>query len=296
MAQGLPADDDLSDLACPDTLAEIAASDKLAEAEAGGFTLRCAALPRRAAPLQDCAAAARSGGAALLPLGRNLGVPPRIAVRHTAVHSPPIGCCPLLHPTIRCATPHRCRGGRAGGGRGRRPAGPGPGARERRRVQPQQGRGGRWVGGCAGACVWGGGWVYVSRWVGGCMWVGGWVGGWTHGSGPGCCSADAGRPSRLAWPVKPPACRLTACGAPLLATHAAWLAGLENEQCSCSEPRPPPAPRPPRAGNASDEAPPLWDIGAACSPAPFNIMITCYTLFERDRWGGAGRQGCAGLG
>lgn len=35
MAQGLPADDDLADLACPDTLAEIAANEKLAEVEAG---------------------------------------------------------------------------------------------------------------------------------------------------------------------------------------------------------------------------------------------------------------------
>jgi hypothetical protein len=37
--QGLPVDDDLSDLADADTLADIAASEKLAEAEAGGWYL-----------------------------------------------------------------------------------------------------------------------------------------------------------------------------------------------------------------------------------------------------------------
>lgn len=39
-----------------------------------------------------------------------------------------------------------------------------------------------------------------------------------------------------------------------------------------------------RAGNGAEASPPMWDIGASCTPAPFNIMITCYTLFERDRW------------
>jgi hypothetical protein len=34
-----------------------------------------------------------------------------------------------------------------------------------------------------------------------------------------------------------------------------------------------------------DETPPEWDIDAPCQPAPFNVMLTCYTLFERDRCG-----------
>jgi hypothetical protein len=29
--------------------------------------------------------------------------------------------------------------------------------------------------------------------------------------------------------------------------------------------------------------PPEWDIDAPLQPAPFNVMLTCYTLFERDR-------------
>jgi hypothetical protein len=37
------------------------------------------------------------------------------------------------------------------------------------------------------------------------------------------------------------------------------------------------------AAGAAEEGQPTWDIGAGCTPAPFNIMITCYTLFERDR-------------
>ena len=41
------------------------------------------------------------------------------------------------------------------------------------------------------------------------------------------------------------------------------------------------------AGEEADLAPdvpgPTWDIHAATSPAPFNVMLTCYTLFERDR-------------
>ena len=28
--------------------------------------------------------------------------------------------------------------------------------------------------------------------------------------------------------------------------------------------------------------PPEWDINAPLQPAPFNVMLTCYTLFERD--------------
>lgn len=32
----------------------------------------------------------------------------------------------------------------------------------------------------------------------------------------------------------------------------------------------------------AEQPPPQWDMGSGCTPAPFNIMITCYTLFERD--------------
>ncbi|KAL4427971.1 hypothetical protein ABPG75_002060 [Micractinium tetrahymenae] len=31
-----------------------------------------------------------------------------------------------------------------------------------------------------------------------------------------------------------------------------------------------------------EDAPPEWDIDAPLQPAPFNVMLTCYTLFERD--------------
>ncbi|PSC69740.1 CHROMATIN REMODELING 19 [Micractinium conductrix] len=31
-----------------------------------------------------------------------------------------------------------------------------------------------------------------------------------------------------------------------------------------------------------EEAPPEWDIDAPCQAAPFDVMLTCYTLFERD--------------
>ena len=34
---------------------------------------------------------------------------------------------------------------------------------------------------------------------------------------------------------------------------------------------------------APDAEPPEWDIDAPLQPAPFNVMMTCYTLFERDR-------------
>ncbi|GAB4819342.1 hypothetical protein N2152v2_006388 [Parachlorella kessleri] len=33
---------------------------------------------------------------------------------------------------------------------------------------------------------------------------------------------------------------------------------------------------------ASEGGPAAWDINSQTTPAPFNIMITCYTLFERD--------------
>ncbi|KAI3428839.1 hypothetical protein D9Q98_007656 [Chlorella vulgaris] len=33
---------------------------------------------------------------------------------------------------------------------------------------------------------------------------------------------------------------------------------------------------------APDAEPPEWDINAKLQPAPFNVMLTCYTLFERD--------------
>lgn len=39
-----------------------------------------------------------------------------------------------------------------------------------------------------------------------------------------------------------------------------------------------------------EDAPPEWDIDAPLQPAPFNVMLTCYTLFERDRCEGSRRQ------
>lgn len=50
-----------------------------------------------------------------------------------------------------------------------------------------------------------------------------------------------------------------------------------------------------RAGEDADlvpeEKPPEWDIDMSVQAAPFNVMLTCYTLFERDRCSlpGAGR-------
>jgi hypothetical protein len=45
-------------------------------------------------------------------------------------------------------------------------------------------------------------------------------------------------------------------------------------------------------GEAAPEAePPEWDINAKLQPAPFNVMLTCYTLFERDRFAGCCRGG-----
>lgn len=41
-----------------------------------------------------------------------------------------------------------------------------------------------------------------------------------------------------------------------------------------------------KAGSDADlqpeDQPPEWDIDAELQPAPFNVMLTCYTLFERD--------------
>lgn len=54
-----------------------------------------------------------------------------------------------------------------------------------------------------------------------------------------------------------------------------------------------------RAGEEADlvpeEKPPEWDIDMPVQAAPFNVMLTCYTLFERDRCGLAGAI-CAAAG
>ena len=44
-----------------------------------------------------------------------------------------------------------------------------------------------------------------------------------------------------------------------------------------------------------EDKPPEWDIDMSVQAAPFNVMLTCYTLFERDRCGlpgVAGLRGC----
>ena len=52
-----------------------------------------------------------------------------------------------------------------------------------------------------------------------------------------------------------------------------------------------------RAGEDADlvpeEKPPEWDIDMSVQAAPFNVMLTCYTLFERDRCSLAGAGRCA---